>query len=419
MHNVKHRPQRRLAVVLAIATVITAAVTVAAQAAERAERKTIEVGNIASITGLGGVFSGFNAGVKAFFSAANASGGIAGYTVNLTALDDGGDPGKNTTAARQLVDQKKVIAIVGESSCADAASVKYLQGKNIPVVGGWICSPTWLSAKNMFLSLAGPNKPYCPIWSSDQAKARGIKKIYFIAQDFPQAVDDAVCRSSAAKSVGLTMVGDIGKASVNAVDYRPVVQDALDAGADAIYFSTGTDGQLKGIVAGEQLGFKGSYITTQFGSSLMNGLASAGLTEKVSGRVFSAAFSLLTDDPPSYSPELRRAKAGIAKYQPNFKDDVTALSGWAAGKLFADALTAAGPDPKKIIAWISKQKRYTFGGLQGPMDYTKGSRPNQCVTAIQWKAGKIVRDIKAAAAPGFNCGPLISFDGKKTLAPRP
>jgi len=271
----------------------------------------------------------------------------------------------------------------------------------------------------MFVSLEGPNTPYCPIWSSDQAKRRGIKKIAFVAQDFPSAVQDAVCRSTAAKYQGVGMAGSIIKAALTAVDYRSVMQTAMSSGADAVYFSTGLDGILKGIQAGEQLGFKGTYIATQFGASLFTGLKSAWLDKAVSGRLISAAFSLLTDDPSSYSPELAKAKAGIAKYAPTYKDDVTSISGWAAGKLFADALTAAGPDPKAMMAWIRKQTAYTYGGLQGPFNYSTGSKPNQCLTELQWKNGKVVWDVKTAAAPHFNCGPLISYDGKKVLYPAP
>src|SRR5207253_1213435 len=231
---------------------------------------------------------------------------------------------------RQLVAQNKVVAVVGEASIADAGSQKFLQGKGIPVIGGWAASSSYhRPATNMFVSLEGPNTPYCPIWSSDQAKRRGIKKIAFIAQDFPSAVQDAVCRSTAAKYQGLQQAGDIIKAAVTAVDYRQQMQDAMKAGADAVYFSTGLDGILKGIQAGEQLGFKGTYIATQFGASLFTGLKSAGLDTAVSGRLISAAFSLLPDDPSKYSPELAKAKVGIAKYASAYKDDVTAYSGWA------------------------------------------------------------------------------------------
>ena len=368
--------------------------------------KTIDVGNISSIAGLGGTFSGFQAGVKAFFDYYNAHGGINGYKVNLTAIDDAADPGKNANAARTLVAQDHVTAIVGEASLADAASQKYLQAENIPVVGGWAASSAWLKpATNMFVSLMGPNVPYCGLWSSDAAKALGVKSIYFVAQAFPEAVEDAKCRAAGAKYEGIQVVGSIGQVSQTAVDYRPVVENAVNDHAGAIYFSTTADGQVKGIQAGEQLGYKGIYIVTQ-PAGLTAGLKSLG--SAIDKRVITSSFSLLPTDPNSYSPEMAKYKAGIKQYESQYATDVTSVSGWAAGKLFADALTAVGPDSKAIEAWISKQSHYTFGGLQGPMNYTLGSRPNTCTTRLWLINDQFVRSGVAAKPPGFNCGVLIN-----------
>jgi branched-chain amino acid transport system substrate-binding protein len=393
-----------------IAAAALAAAIVASQASSgTAAASTIKVGNITAVAGLGGTFAGFQAGVKAYFAYANAHGGINGTQVDLIAIDDAGDPGKNAAAARTLVAQNKVLAIVGEATIADAASQKYLQSKGVPVVGGWAASSAWHKpATNMFVSLEGPNIPYCPLWSSDQAKAKGSKSIAFIDQAFPAAIQDADCRAAAARYQGLKVAGKRIDVSPSEVDYRPTVQQAMKDGADAMYFSTGVDGMLKGTQAGEQLGFKGLYIATQTNSNLVNGLQSAGLLDKLSGRMISAAFSLLPSDPNKYSQELARFKAGIAKYQAAYKDDVTAVSGWAAGRMFADALKAAGPNQAAITKWLAKQSHYTFGGLQGPMDYTGGSKPNPCVTQLELQGGKFVRPKKAVKAPGFNCGVLIN-----------
>jgi len=364
------------------------------------------------VVGLGGTFAGFQAGVKAFFAYYNANGGINGTKVNLYAYDDAGDPGKNAAFARLLVAQKKVLAIVGEATIADAGSQKYLQSKGIPVIGGWAASSVWHKpSTNMFVSLEGPNIPYCPLWSSDQAKVMvlpKIKSIAFLDQAFPAAIQDADCRAAAAKYLGLTVAGKRIDVSPAEVDYRPAVQEAMSSGADAIYFSTGVDGILKGVQAGEQLGFKGVYIATQVNSNLLNGLESAGLMDAVSGRLISAAFSLLPRDPSKYSPELAKFKAGIQKYQPTYANDVTAVSGWAAGKLFADALIVAGPNRAAMMKWIASQNKYTFGGLQGPMNYTGGSKPNPCVTQLLLLKGKIIRPLNAAKPPLFNCGVLIN-----------
>ena len=186
------RSSRRLLGLGFVAVMVAALAATGATAGNKATLKTINVGNITAVTNLGGTFTGFQAGVKAFYQYYNDNGGLSGYKVNLTSLDDAGDPGKNAAGARQLVEQNKVVAIVGQATIADAASQKYLQGKGIPVVGGWAASSSYHKpASNMFVSLEGPNIPFCPLWSSDQAKARGIKNIACIAQDCPAAVQDA------------------------------------------------------------------------------------------------------------------------------------------------------------------------------------------------------------------------------------
>jgi branched-chain amino acid transport system substrate-binding protein len=425
---IRERPSpRRVGVILAVAA--TAAIAVAgcgssssssssassgassasgaASSAAGGNGKTINIGNITSLSAAGGTFNGFNAGVTAFFKYYNAHGGVDGYKINLTSFDDAADPGKNATDARTLVESDHVIAIVGEASLADAASQKYLQGVGIPAIGGWAASSAWgPPATNMFVSLEGPNTPYCPLWSSDEAKAMGIKSMVNVAQAFPSAVQDGVCRLAAGKYQGVAAaIASPLQASVTAVDYRPYVQQAMSAGAGAIYFSTTAAGQIAGITAGQELGYKGLYIATQ-PSGLTPGLKSLG--SAINGRVITSAFSLLPNDSASATPELAKFQAGIKQYEPAYTTDITAVSGWAAGKEFADALTAAGPNSKALISWLSKQTAYGFGGLQGPMNYTLGSRPNPCTTRLVLENDAFVRSPVAAKAPGFNCGVLIN-----------
>ena len=371
---------------------------------------TVTVGNLASIANIGGVFDPFQAGVKGYFAYQNANGGINGTKVKLVAVDDGGDPGKAAAGARKLVAQDKVLAIVGMASLADAAVAKYLTAQGTPVVGGWATSSSWHKPNtNMFVSIEGPNKPYCPTWSNDVAKAQGITKMAYIAQDFPAAIQDADCRRAAGKALGIQPVGPRIDVSLTAADYRPAIQRAIKTGADGIYFSTGSDGQLKGIEAGEQLGYKGKYVPTQ-PSGLEKGLAP--IASKLDGRVLTSVFSLLPSDPDSASPELAAFKKGMKQYQPKYADEITAVSGWAAGRMFADALKAAGPDKKAIIEYLSKQKAYTFGGLEGPVDFNaNGSTPLPCTTDLALKDGKFVRADEAKKPSEFTCSPILDFSG--------
>jgi branched-chain amino acid transport system substrate-binding protein len=368
---------------------------------------TIKVGTIGSLAGIGGVFAGFQAGVQGYFEYYNSQDGIDGTQVEFVQVDDGGDPGKAAAGARKLVTQDKVLAIVGMASLADAAVAKYLNSAGVPVVGGWATSSSWHDPNdNMFVSLEGPNKPYCTVWSNTLAKAEGVTSTSYIAQDFPAATGDADCRATAGEKVGIKKAGDRIDVALTAADYRPAMQRAIGTGADGIYFSTGTDGQLKGIQAGEQLGYEGKYIPTQ-PAGLEQGLAS--IAGSLDGRVLTSGFSVLPSDPDSVSEELAAFKKGMAEFQPKFANEITAVSGWAAGRMFADALKAAGDDQEAIIEYLSGVKDYTFGDLQGPMDWSNGSVPNPCVANLVMNGGKFGHP--EGTEPGeWDCTPLINWD---------
>ncbi|MBF0215136.1 MAG: ABC transporter substrate-binding protein [Magnetococcales bacterium] len=52
-------------------------------------------------------------GVETYFDSINRSGGVHGRTLRLLALDDGYEPNKAALNMRQLIDDKKVLAVIG------------------------------------------------------------------------------------------------------------------------------------------------------------------------------------------------------------------------------------------------------------------------------------------------------------------
>ncbi len=372
----------------------------------------ITVGNISSLTNAGGTFNGFEAGVAAYFSYANANGGVDGHHVKFVSFDDGANPSQNASDARTLVEQDNALAIVGEASLADAASQKYLQSAGVPVVGGWAASSAWHKpATNMFVSLEGPNLPYCGLWSNQLAKAAGVTKMVFVAQNFPSAVQDAKCRQAAAKYVGIQVVPQIITVSTTQVDYTGPMQQAMASGANGIYFSSGGSGIIAAVKAGQELGYKGYYIPTQ-PSGLLTGLASV---SGLSGRILTSSFGLLPDTQSAAMATFRKA---MQTYAPKFANSITAVSGWAAGVEFAAALKNGGATRTGIMSWLSKQTNFTFDGLQGPMNWTLGSHPNPCTVGLVYKNGAWTPGPGANDGP-FTCGPDISPTTGKVLIPAP
>ncbi len=99
----------------------------------------IRVGNISSLTG-GALFPEASAAAAAVFERVNAAGGIGGRPIELIIEDDGGTPEGAATAARKLVEQDDVVAMVGSASTLECvvnaglyaeASVYSIQGTGV------------------------------------------------------------------------------------------------------------------------------------------------------------------------------------------------------------------------------------------------------------------------------------------------
>lgn len=78
----------------------------------------IQVGAVSTITGVAD-FGEVPKATKAEFDRLNAKGGIDGCRIDYTIADDKGDPQVAAQAARDLIDNKKVVAMVGSASLLD------------------------------------------------------------------------------------------------------------------------------------------------------------------------------------------------------------------------------------------------------------------------------------------------------------
>ena len=85
---------------------------------------------------------GMKAGLELAFAAANEAGGIDGRKLRLVALDDEYEPSKTSAVMKELVETRKVFAIVGNVGSPTAAvSVPYVNEKKIPFIGALSGAP--------------------------------------------------------------------------------------------------------------------------------------------------------------------------------------------------------------------------------------------------------------------------------------
>lgn len=75
-------------------------------------------------------------GLDVAFAQANEAGGVAGRKVRLLALDDAYDPARTATCMKELVEKRKVFAMVGNVGTATAAvAVPYANEKGLLFFG--------------------------------------------------------------------------------------------------------------------------------------------------------------------------------------------------------------------------------------------------------------------------------------------
>ncbi len=81
-----------------------------------AEGDALKLGFICSCSGAqAAAFGHADEAAKAWASWVNDNGGVNGHPVELIVKDDGNDPARALRAARELVEQDQVMAIVGDS----------------------------------------------------------------------------------------------------------------------------------------------------------------------------------------------------------------------------------------------------------------------------------------------------------------
>jgi branched-chain amino acid transport system substrate-binding protein len=116
----------------------------------------IEIGAVVGKTGPAD-FSASARSAKAYFDCVNANGGVNGRRINYTIADDGWKPEQASQVATQLVKDRKVVALVGNSSFIDCAvNAALYDAENVLAVAGEGVSRECYFSKNIATLGQGP-----------------------------------------------------------------------------------------------------------------------------------------------------------------------------------------------------------------------------------------------------------------------
>lgn len=324
-------------------------------------------------------------GLQAWVRAVNDKGGLNGHPVELTVVDDGGDPAKHRSVVQDLVENKGVVAFVNNAEqFTGQGTVAYLESKRIPVIGtdggaAWAnTSPMYFpqgasAAKLVTAAAAG---------LASQAVAKGMTKAGILSCQEAQ-----VCRDFAADAPaiferhGLKNVYS-GQASIAQPDFTAECLNAKNAGVEllAMPMDTNSVGRIARSCA--QQGFRPLFgiialmvTDAQKGDANLDGHLVANVN----------VFPWFQ----SSTPATQEFQAAAKRY--GLEPGVGGASGWTSGKVLERAAAnLGGVTNEDVLKGLWSIRNDTLGGLTAPLTFDEGQPPKMdaCGFAITVSGGQ-------------------------------
>jgi branched-chain amino acid transport system substrate-binding protein len=193
----------------------------------------ILLGAIATATGPAD-FSEVPKAAKAYFDEINAAGGINGCKIDYAIADDKADPQVAAQAARDLIDNKKIVAMVGGSSLLECAvNAPTYKRSNILSVPGVGVDPVCYHSTNIAPVSSGPYTATTGVglFATNVLKSKNLCAMFSIVGGTQEAYKEGLARWETLSGQKARLVDTTLPQSG---DMTPYILKARDAGCDAV-----------------------------------------------------------------------------------------------------------------------------------------------------------------------------------------
>ena len=344
-------------------------------------------GFIASLGGPG--LEGANLAVEQV----NAAGGINGRKVQLVNVNSESDNTKTVSGAKRLIEQEKVVAIIGPMSSGSAFAVTdTVERGRVPMIANGASRGIVLPAEQKRFSFLAPltDVVVLGVMLKDM-QARGIKKIALLNSDvaFGTAGRESLEKAVAGAGVTLVIKETFGNADT---DMSPQLTKMRGSDAEAtVLWATGA-GLAIATKNHRSLGIK-TPLYLAHSANDFNFLRLAG--ESANGILLPSSKLYVTTALPAGDPQKVVVEGFVQAYEKKYgKPPATfAGNGYDAAMMIMQAVRRAGTDPEKVRDAIEGTRDYlgvTAVYSYGPNDHF-GTKPESVVMLT-------VRDGKFALA---------------------
>ena len=366
--------------------VFAAALLMTAPGSSRAA-EVVKIGFIGPLSGsLSLLGQGVRDGLTTYIDYVNDHGGVNGRKIELVAEDDGYEPMRALAAAKKLVDQDKVLALVSPVGTPSVSAIlSFAQDNKLPIIAPYAFSH----------ALTSPVKPYVFTtlpevrlqsdalggYLVNTLKQRKIASIYQ-NDDFGQDAVAGLEERLKKENVPLTKV-PFDRGSTN---FSGVVAQAQQSGAtEVVFLGIPRDAALI-MRQARQIGWSPQFsghnalgdpqTFTLAGKALVEGTIAVGVMEPLD----------------STNPQVVEFVQNQKKYLPKTSPTTYSLHGYNAGVIFVEALkrVKGGVTADKLVAALETINNLDTG-MMGPITYTKTRHAgSQAVRFLQAKDGKWV-----------------------------
>jgi branched-chain amino acid transport system substrate-binding protein len=331
------------------------------------------LGNVGTYSGPAGASTaGIPKALQVWAGAVNQRGGLFGRQVQVIVQDDGGDPARFASAVQDLVENRHIIALVGESSLGFQAGTNYLETKGIPVIGTDCSTAAWYQSSDFFPQCGPITVDTAGLGLKAALQLTGKRKLGLVyCTETPICSDGNNVLVEAANRLGIEVVYD-ASISLAQIDFTANCQAASSKGAELFSVLGDANTAARFSRSCVRQNFRPQYIqpsiTVTGDTSSTPGLE----TMIVSLQTFPFA--------GVSSPAFTEFAQSMATYAPNETIGPASSYGWASAKLFELAATRAATatqslNPKSLFDAMHAVQGETLGGLTVALDFT-GSTPN-------------------------------------------
>jgi branched-chain amino acid transport system substrate-binding protein len=307
-------------------------------------------------------------GARLYLDTINRRGGVNGQSIELVSLDDKFDPKQASENARQLIEERGVVALfLTRGTPHSQAIVPLLDKHGVALIG----PSTGAMALHQPVQRHVFNVRATYQREAEKAIAHlasiGITRIALVHVDDSFGADGLAGARKGLETARLQPVA-LEKFDRAKPDFKPIVPKLVQANPQAVMMIASGNHTAEGLRALRAAGSGAQVVTL---SNNASGGFVKSLGEHARGVIVTQVFPYersISFPMVKEAQELAREK-GLSEVSPAM------LEGFAAAKVLVEALRRAGPKPSrdKVLSALDNLRKYDIGGLEvsfSPTDHT-------------------------------------------------